>query len=288
MPKHTISKSTIEKSNKQLVNSTSVVMISSGGGLTAKAINFANYNTSKTDTNMKYVIIGDINFHNETSINEDFIDFISKECGNKKVTDDFQVLHLFDKSSFPKSHRRKCGLMFDDGNGEDGEDCEDCEDCEDVEDSRNDMIMVLGKVNGKAGNENKYEFPPPIDNEIYYGTLCLVKVFEINSSEEDCQTNTDIKKKIMLDSIDVKQWEHIYECLFGGFDDCGDGDGNGDSDEDDEDDIYVELPTTKNGYAKDGFVVDDNEWCSGDEHGDGENNYDYDDSDEEFYLSDED
>ena len=35
-------------------------------------------------------------------------------------------------------------------------------------------ISVYGKINGKAGQENKYDFPPPIDNTLFFGGCVLV------------------------------------------------------------------------------------------------------------------
>ena len=245
------------------------VMISSGGKISNKKINWKGFDEKNNNSKESFCVIekdciGFVNNCEETFIHDDFINYIGKECGYKQVqtqttNNDFQVIHMFDKQSFPKSHKNKSGFMFD-------------------EDEK-DIVILFGRVNGRAGNENKYEFPPPIDNEIYYGTLCLVKVKEI--VEDETSENVNIKSKIKLDNIDNKQWEHIYECLFGGFDDCDNSDEN--EDDEDDDDIYVELPTTKNGYAKDGFVVDDGEWCSDDEIDEDEDE----DEDEEFYLSDE-
>jgi hypothetical protein len=36
-------------------------------------------------------------------------------------------------------------------------------------------LYLYGKKSGRSGYENKYEFPFPINNEQYYGTLCIVK-----------------------------------------------------------------------------------------------------------------
>ena len=44
-------------------------------------------------------------------------------------------------------------------------------------------ITVFAKDNGRAGSENKYDLPPPIDSNLYYGTLMLVKTFNKNSFE---------------------------------------------------------------------------------------------------------
>jgi hypothetical protein len=50
-------------------------------------------------------------------------------------------------------------------------------------------------------------------------------------------------------------WDKIYEHLFGGFEDLNDTE----DESDDENDEYNELEKTKSGYAKDNFVVDDEE-----------------------------
>lgn len=104
---------------------------------------------------------------------------------------------------------------------------------------KNYQICVYGKTTGRANTENKYEFPPPIDNTLFFGN-CLI----VNKDED----NTII-------SVTLSEWEKIYEELFGGFEDLGDEDSD-DSEEEDEDET---LPKTKSGYAKDGFVVDDDE-----------------------------
>lgn len=104
---------------------------------------------------------------------------------------------------------------------------------------KNYQICVYGKTTGRANTENKYEFPPPIDNTLFFGN-CLI----VNKDED----NTII-------SVTLSEWEKIYEELFGGFEDLGDEDSD-DSEEEDEDE---KLPKTKSGYAKDGFVVDDDE-----------------------------
>jgi hypothetical protein len=98
------------------------------------------------------------------------------------------------------------------------------------------FISVYGKVSGRAGQENKYDFPPPIDKILFFGSCVLV-----NHPEEDA-----------VGDITKQEWSKIYEQLFGGFEDIGSEDSS-----DDEDDIDSDIPKTKSGYAKDGFVVDD-------------------------------
>jgi hypothetical protein len=99
-------------------------------------------------------------------------------------------------------------------------------------------IELWAKDNGRAGHENKYDFPPPCDTALYFGTCCVIKV---NDEDKDC-----------IEDLDKELWLKIYEKLFGGFEDLNDND----SDSVDE---LEEVPAdmkTKDGYLKDGFVVD--------------------------------
>jgi hypothetical protein len=97
-------------------------------------------------------------------------------------------------------------------------------------------ISLYGKTTGRAGQENKYDFPPPVDNQLFFGSCILV-------------SETGSLKKT--------EWEAYYEELFGGFEDIGAEDSSDESDSDDDED--ADLPRTKSGYAKDGFIVDDDE-----------------------------
>lgn len=100
-------------------------------------------------------------------------------------------------------------------------------------------VKVYGKNEGKANNENKYDFPPPIDNTLFFGSCAIVC---------ECVDKT-FKFSISL-------WDKIYEKLFGGFEDL-----NTTYKEDEEEiDELTNIPNkdkTKNGYLKDGFVVSD-------------------------------
>jgi hypothetical protein len=98
------------------------------------------------------------------------------------------------------------------------------------------LVSLYGKTEGKANQENKYDFPPPVDNTLFFGSCILV-----NKNEDGEPVN-----------LSESEWEQVYEKLFGGFEDIG----SSDSDEDDEE---YDGPTTKEGYSKDGFVVDDDE-----------------------------
>jgi hypothetical protein len=106
-------------------------------------------------------------------------------------------------------------------------------------------ISVYGKTNGRANSENKYEFPPPIDNTLFFGNCVIVN-----------------KHNNIPVSITGDEWDDIYEYLYGGFEDLGDED----SEEDEEDEEGI--PLTKQGYVKDGFIVDDDDIDEEDEYED--------------------
>jgi hypothetical protein len=98
------------------------------------------------------------------------------------------------------------------------------------------LVSVYGKTNGRAGQENKYEFPPPIDNTLFFGSCVIVN-----------------KKNGQPVNISKDEWNIVYEHLYGGFEDIGDED----SEDEEETDEDVDIPRTKEGYVKDGFIVDD-------------------------------
>jgi hypothetical protein len=103
-------------------------------------------------------------------------------------------------------------------------------------------ISVYGKKTGKAGQENKYDFPPPIDTTLFFGTCVLVNKVGGNAT-----------------NLTSGEWTAIYEHLFGGFEDIGAADSEEEASTD-ENDEYAMMEKTKSGYAKgDGFVVSDNE-----------------------------
>jgi hypothetical protein len=122
-------------------------------------------------------------------------------------------------------------------------------------------VSVWAKKTGKANSENKYDFPPPIDKDLFFGTCAVVRTV----------SKTDDK---FLD-LTKEEWLKIYEKLFGGFEDIGD------EDEYSEDELANVDPAllTKNGYLKDGFVVSDKELTSGSVTPDIEDN---DDDDEDY------
>lgn len=101
-------------------------------------------------------------------------------------------------------------------------------------------ISVFGKKEGRANSENKYDFPPPIDNTLFFGSCAILAI------KSDKKTYIDLS---------LEMWEKIYEKLFGGFEDLTSS-ALDDEDEIDELAFVPKEKKTKNGYLKDGFVVD--------------------------------
>ena len=99
-------------------------------------------------------------------------------------------------------------------------------------------IELWGRTQGKANTENKYDFPPPADNSLFFGTCCLVRV--------------NIDTDVLID-LPQESWDRIYEKLFGGFEDI-------EAEEEESEDELASIPKnmkTKTGYLKDSFVVDE-------------------------------
>ena len=101
-------------------------------------------------------------------------------------------------------------------------------------------VDVWGKTDGRAGYENKYEMPPPIDDLMFYGNIALV-------ARSDGENAIDMTTEL---------WDIIYEKLFGGFEDLA-ASAIDDENESDELDSIPLHKKTRGGYLKDGFVVDD-------------------------------
>jgi hypothetical protein len=109
-------------------------------------------------------------------------------------------------------------------------------------DGKKYFVCVYGKTEGKANTENKYDFPPPIDNVLFFGSCAIVSMIWNNDKYEYC-------------NITVELWEQMYEKLFGGFENLAISTIEDEEEEDELDNIPIEKKT-KQGYLKDGFVVD--------------------------------
>jgi hypothetical protein len=108
-------------------------------------------------------------------------------------------------------------------------------------------ISVYGKDDGKANFENKYDFPPPIDNKLFFGSCALVGHIKNEKGEK------------VLYSLTIELWEKIYEKLFGGFENLAVTNKEDEEEEDELANVSKDKKTKKGGYLKDGFVVDSDE-----------------------------
>lgn len=137
------------------------------------------------------------------------------ECKNTKCTEQSQIFKL---CNYKTNTDFKCVHTYN------------------INDSQ---YSVYGKEKGRANSENKYEFPPPIDSKLFFGTMCIFK--SVNGNYEN---------------LSKEEWENVYEALYGGFDDIN-------SSEEEErsmdSEIYDDNEYTKEGYLKDDFIVDDEE-----------------------------
>jgi len=133
-------------------------------------------------------------------------------------------------------------------------------------DGKKYLIQVFAKADGRANSENKYDFPPPIDTKLFYGSCAIV-----------AQVKKDDGSKA-YSNLTLPLWNKIYEKLFGGFESLGEED----SELSEEEEEIPPEKLTKHGYKKDGFIVDDSDsnTC--------ENNYTGSElTDEEYYYSDD-
>jgi hypothetical protein len=152
---------------------------------------------------------------------EELTVLLSKKCGNRNH-DGFSCYHTY-------KYKNKRGVSFP---------------LSDV-----DVVVppyiyvdVWGKTDGRAGYENKYEMPPPIDDLMFYGNIALV-------ARSDGENAIDMTTEL---------WDIIYEKLFGGFEDLA-ASAIDDENESDELDSIPLHKKTRGGYLKDGFVVDDDD-----------------------------
>ena len=105
------------------------------------------------------------------------------------------------------------------------------------------FIEVYAKSEGRANTENKYDFPPPIDNTLFFGCCAIVAYIKQPGGNK------------LYTDLNLKIWDKIYTKLFGGFEDLV---ATAKEDEEEEDEL-ANVPKekkTKDGYLKDGFVVD--------------------------------
>lgn len=95
-------------------------------------------------------------------------------------------------------------------------------------------VELWARTDGRAGQENKYEFPPPVDETLFFGDCMLVSRAPFT----------------------IALWQKLYKQLFGGFDDLTKMADDDDA-EIDELETVSEKKKTRDGYLKDGFIVED-------------------------------
>lgn len=134
-------------------------------------------------------------------------------------------------------------------------------------DGKKYIIAAYGKTEGKANMENKYDFPPPIDTTLFFGSCLLL-----------CTLLKDDGKKEPI-SLSLEQWEKMYEKLFGGFEDLTTTAVEDEAEEDELEGVPASKKT-KNGYLKDGFVVDSDSDDKDEEYDSDENEDDEEDSED--------
>ena len=103
------------------------------------------------------------------------------------------------------------------------------------------MVQLYAKLDGKANMENKYDFPPPVDNQLYFGSCALVAL--------DATSRNQV-------NLSIELWEKMYEKLFGGFENLAVTCAEDENEEDELENIPDYMKTKNGGYLKDGFVVD--------------------------------
>lgn len=137
----------------------------------------------------------------------------------------------FKKSDLPIQHNKKLG------SNELSRECD--------YDYNDRFVTIYAFTEGKSGNENKHELPPPLDNSIYYGNIYAL----YHENEKLCD-------------MSIEDYKAFYEAAFGGFEDL---------DEDDEEESEDEESDL------DGFIANDDDIESSDyEDSEEESEYDAD------------
>jgi hypothetical protein len=137
-------------------------------------------------------------------------------------------------------------------------------------DGKKYFVEVYAKTDGRPNSENKYDFPPPIDTTLFFGNCAILAYLKKSDGSAEYV------------SLSLPLWNKIYEKLFGGFEDLAATAAEDEAEEDELANVPKEKKT-KQGYLKDGFVVDSSdteENNSGDNSEDASEEEDQDESDE--------
>ena len=68
--------------------------------------------------------------------------------------------------------------------------------------NKNDELVLYACIDGKAGSENKYDLPPPLDNSLFFSDMYIIKY----------------SNKKLVD-LSLNEYNIFYENCFGGFED---------------------------------------------------------------------
>jgi len=129
---------------------------------------------------------------------------------------------------------------------------------------KEDSIQLLGHNIEKGCNENKYDLPPPIDTELYFGDLYIVKVDSNNN----------------IIDFTLKDFEKFYNLKFKGFYDINS------TDEEEEDELSEH--TSDRDFIDDEDIEDNDDEEDEEILEDNEDDEDDDDSEISFSISDND
>ena len=110
-------------------------------------------------------------------------------------------------------------------------------------DGKKYFVEVYAKTDGRPNSENKYDFPPPIESTLFFGNCAILAYLKKSDGSAEYV------------SLSLPMWNKIYEKLFGGFEDLAATAAEDEAEEDELANVPKEKKT-KQGYLKDGFVVD--------------------------------
>ena len=66
-------------------------------------------------------------------------------------------------------------------------------------DGKKYFIEVYAKIDGRPNSENKYDFPPPIDSKLFFGSCAIIAYIK-----------NDDSSKVYID-LTLPLWNKIYE-----------------------------------------------------------------------------
>jgi hypothetical protein len=142
-------------------------------------------------------------------------------------------------------------------------------------DGKKYFVEVYAKTDGRPNSENKYDFPPPIDTTLFFGNCAILAYLKKSDGSAEYV------------SLSLPLWNKIYEKLFGGFEDLAATAAEDEAEEDELANIPKEKKT-KQGYLKDGFVVDSSDTEENNSGGNSEDESEEDEDESEETSEDQD